>query len=420
MKNNKIRLALICHLSNPMIRENLALYPSCRFVKYKDFANWNSNIINSLRERDDVELHVISPHIGMRNKTQIFKHEGVTYYFFSTDLPLPWSILENHFYPQSKRGFPRNRKAIQKFVQMIQPELINLIGAENSYYSIAALDIENIPIIIHLQTVYANPARKKNSGKVNQRRWDLELQIFHKTPYMACSGQMYYDLVKQYEPNAIVFPRKWPVAEFPKVPEVQKKYDFAYSARFLSKNKGFDAAIEAIAEFAKVHPDVSFIAVGNKDGNWPSYEKRINELGLQNNIIIHPPFVDYLDVLKYVKQARFALLPITMDVISGTILEAMRMGMPVVTCRTSGTPSLNKKRETVLISEIGDYHQLANLMLDIYEHPDRAEMLRKNGLIYIEELDEKESHNVDSMVAQYKAVIEHYHNGTPIPQELLF
>jgi len=416
---NRIKVVLINSFSNPQVREKLNLRTSGS-LKGRDYGGWNTDIINGLKQFNEIELHVVTNHSGMKNSVQEFELDGVYYHFYNPDSPYPWSFLDRSFLSQKRMNYPRCRRVVKQFIKDIQPDIVNLIGAENTMRSLIALDIEKIPLIIHLQTVYANPARITNAGGIDKKRWETELKAFHKTPYMACTGQLYYDLVKQYEPNAIIFPRTWPAAQFPTIPDVPKAYDFVFFARYLNKNKGIDSAIEALGEMVEKYPGVKLLAIGAKDENWLTYENRIKELGLQNNIEIHAPFAQYNDVLKYVKQARFSLLPITMDVISGTIIESMRMGLPVITCRTSGTPSLNKKRETVLIAEIGDTHQLATYMVDLYEHPEKADLLRNNAFEYLKEEDEKNSHNIEYMVAQYKAVIDHYRYGTPIPQGLLF
>lgn len=417
----KIKLAIITHFSSGEIRKKLDLHPTTkRHYRYKDFALWNVNIINGLKGRKDIDVHVISYHHGMKKRTQEFELDGIKYYIYNPDLQYPWAYFEHFILPQGKRGYPRNRKYVKEFLAKIKPDLVNLIGAENPPYSITALDVKDTPIILHCETVYANPDRIKNEGTINKERWDLEVELFHKIRYMACNGGKYYNLIKGYEPNAIIFPRRWPAAAFPKIMEVEKKYDFVFYAHYLTKKKGFNNAIEAMAMFLMEHPDAKFLAVGAPNLGWDQFENRIKELNLYNNLEIHPPFKEYVDMLQYVKQARFALLPITMDVVSGTILEAMRMGLPVVTCRTSGTPSLNEKRETVLISEIGDSEGLCQNMLRLYESPELQNELRGNGYLYIKEMDFANSHNTEEMVAQYKAVINHYRHNIPIPKDMLF
>lgn len=415
----KVKVALICHFSNKQIRDMLDLHIGSH-NKYRDFGLWNVNIIEGLRKRDDIELHVIAPHNGMKKNVQVFELGEVFYHFYRAYLPFPFGGILKRIGWYELTNYRGNRKVIKSLVDKIKPDIVNLVGAENPYYSTSVLDIEHIPVVLHCQTVYANPDRVKNTGSVNKYRWNIEKRLFHKIPYMACTGRMYYDLLKGYEPDAIIFPRKWPESKYPIIPDVPKKYDFAYFARMLNKNKGFDNAIEAIAIAVRKHPELKVLAVGSWDSDREFFEKRIEELGIKENLEIHPPFPDYLEMLQYVKQSRFALLPIKMDVVSGTIFEAMNMGMPVVTCRTSGTPSLNEKRETVLISDIGDNEALAENMMKLYENKDYAETLKQSGLLYIKEWEDENSHNVDEMVEQYKAVIAHYHDGTPIPQELLY
>lgn len=416
---NKIRLVIICHFSTREIRDKLDLFSGSHH-RYKDYGLWNINIISGLKDRDDIELHIIAPHKGMKRATQEFVVDGVWYHFYRAELPYPWAQIELRFFPQKEREYPRNRRYVKRFVKKIKPDLVNLIGAENPYYSITVLDIKNLPIMLHCQTVYANPDRKIKTQGIDPQRWDIELRLFHHIPYISCTGRMYYDLIKGYEPKAIMFPRKWPGSKFPDINDVPKKYDFVYFARMLNKNKGFDNAIEAIAIALQKHPEMRFLAVGSWDGDREMFEARMEELGLKDKMEIHPSFPEYTDMLQYVKQARYALLPIKMDVLSGTILEAMRMGIPVVTCRTSGTPSLNKERDTVLISDIGDNEALAANMLRLYEEEELATKLRENATLYIREKDEQNAHNVDLMVAQYKAVIAHYREGKPIPKELLY
>ena len=414
-----VRVVLLCHLTYPLLRERLDLQKGYH-LEHKDYGLWNVNIINGLKDRDDIELHVVMPHKGLRAPIQEFVWDHVNYHVFRAELPFPFGQIEAYLYPQNKRGYPRNRKYIGNLIERIKPDIVNLIGAENTYYSNAALDIKGIPIIIHCQTVYANPDRIKKAGAIDQQRWDDEVRLFRKTPYIACTGRMYYDLIKHYSPEAIIFPEKWPAAVFPAIKDVPKLYDFAYYARMLNKNKGFDNLIEAVGIAVKQHPELKVVAVGTWDNDKAQFEQRIQDLGITDNLDIHPSFPEYNDMLQYVKQAKFALLPIKMDVLSGTIIEAMRMGMPVVTCRTSGTPALNKKRKTVLISDIGDNEGLAKNMIELYEHFELAEELKRNATQYLTELDESNSHNIDTMVTQYKAVIAHYREGVPIPTELLY
>ena len=122
-----MKVAFINHFSNAELREKLDLFSG----QYRDLGGWNKNIIAGLKGRDDIEIHVITPHLGMRHATQKFVLDGVHYYFFRQELPNPWGQIEAHFWPQSKRNFPRNRKYVRRCLSEIQPDIVlnsNLIS----------------------------------------------------------------------------------------------------------------------------------------------------------------------------------------------------------------------------------------------------------------------------------------------------
>ena len=426
-----IKVAMICHFSNKDIRSFLPLssmklenYVISKLFSrkrgYGDFAKWNTNIINGLSTQESVNLYVISPHIGLKTRVLRFENKNVHYCFFRGERRFPFNYLDLKYHISQKNGYKRNRNIVKSEIQRIDPDIVLLVGAENPYYSITALDIENKPVFLQCQTVYANPERKLYDGNFDQYRWDVEMKLFEKIRYYACTGKMYYDLIKQYKPDAFVFPRKWPASQFPNVKQLPKKYDFVYFAHYLNRKKGFDNAIEATAIVTKNHPDVRILAIGSMGKEGHEHLNRIAELGLEKNFDIHSPFADYVKLLEYVTQARFALLPVKMDVLSGTIRESMKLGLPIATFRTSGTPALNKVRETVLLADIDDNQTLAENMMALMENPTLVEKLKENMALFVNETNTANRNNANLFVRQMQAVIAHYENGVEVPEELLF
>jgi glycosyltransferase involved in cell wall biosynthesis len=154
-----------------------------------------------------------------------------------------------------------------------------------------------------------------------------------------------------------------------------------------------------------------------------SYKKyllqKISELGIEGNVTFNDYFPFHSDMHQHITQGRCAVLPIKLDVTSSALKEAMLLEIPVVTYKTSGTPYLNKDGECVLISEIDDVQGLAKNMIKVIQNPDYA----KNMAIKAKAFVEREFDNTMSakrLRANYYAVLDHYHNGTPIPEELLF
>lgn len=431
MQKEKIKVVWICHFSNERVREKLPLSKR-RFLNglkkllgmqpyvYTDFAPWVNNLITEFEKFNDVELHIIAPHAGLSPFKYSFKMNGIHYHFFRPELPLRLDILVNRLPHQEKRSFHMNRLWVKQFINEIQPDIVNLIGTENPYYSITALDIKNIPLYVSVQTVYTNPDRLKLSGSCDPLRWNTELKIHQKEKYYGCTGRMHRDLVLNNNPNAIIFKNFFPIQHPGKVEEVEKEFDFVYYAQHVSAKKGIEDAIDALAVVKKEKPDVTFEVVGHCTPDYRVFlNEKIKNLRLTENISFHDYFPMHADMHQYIKKARFALLPIKLDVISSSVIEAMLLELPVVTYKTSGTPYLNKDGETVLISEIGNIEKLAANMLRLLNSPELAEQLKKKAKAFAEKEFDNAA-NAKKLLEDYKAVIAHYHHGTPIPEELLF
>jgi glycosyltransferase involved in cell wall biosynthesis len=91
----------------------------------------------------------------------------------------------------------------------------------------------------------------------------------------------------------------------------------------------------------------------------------------------------------------------------------------VVTYKTSGTPYLNMEKECVLLAEIGDIEGLANKMLKLMNDENYARMVASNAKEFVTRIFNNTT-SAKRLLEDYKAVIAHHHNGTPIPKELLF
>ena len=117
---------------------------------------------------------------------------------------------------------------------------------------------------------------------------------------------------------------------------------------------------------------------------------------------------------------RFAILPCKVDHISGTQLQSMKYGLPVVCYKTTGTPSLNNDKECVLIAEMDDIKELASKMLLLMDNPDLAERLRQNSFEFCQKRKQDTLGNMHRLVENFKSIIDNYKHGTSIPEEQLF
>ena len=427
----KMKVAWICHFSNQQIRARLPLskrrYSNAvrtlfgkKKIFYGDFAPWITNQIHEFENFDNVEIHVISPHAGLVKFTYEYEMNGVYYHFFKPEYPLLLDKVSDKLFKRKKINFHLNRFLVKRFLKKITPNIVNLIGTENPYYSITALDIKALPVYVSVQTVYTNPIRKKLSGNCDQFRWDLELKIHRKEQYFGCGGRMHRDLILKNNPEAVTFKMFFPIQRPAQVKIVPKIIDFVFFAAGVTKKKGVEDVIEALSIVKKDKNNVSLNIVGLCSDTYKKFLlKKINELDLKGNITFSDYFPLHSDMHQHIVQSHFAVLPVKLDIIPGSVIEAILLDLPVVTYKTTGTPYLNKDGESVLIADIGDINMLANQMLKLLKSPSLAQKLRENAKALVE----KEFDNATStkrLVSNYRAAIEHYHKDTPIPKDQLF
>ncbi len=429
--SKKLKIALLCHFSNKEIRQHLPLAESGLKKKLKqllgktskrgfsDFGPWVTNLIKELQQFDDLEIHVISPFIGLTKYTHEFTLNGAHYHFFNPDFFKVHTPLPNTYNWVAKIRFFQNRLLVKKFINKIKPDLVNLIGTENPYYSVTTLDIKGIPVYVSAQTVYTNPDRKKHSDSCVPLNWDTEMLIHKKEKYYGCTGRMYRDLILNNNPEAIVFKMFYPIERPKQVKELPKLYDFVFFAG-IAKKKGIEDLIDALALVKKTKSDVTLNIIGRCSKDYRNFlVQKIDGLGLKSNIVFDEYFAVQSDMHQHLVQSRFAVLPVKLDVIPASVVEAILLGLPLITYKTTGTPYLNKDGECILLADIGDVEMLAKQMLKFLDSPSFANTLAENAKAFVDrEFDNTVS--ARRLANNFRAVVEHYNHQVPIPSEQLF
>lgn len=388
--NNKLKVVWICHLSNDKLRKSLSFDKTSLlallrriFNRYKfiDFAQWNTNAIIEFEKYNDIELHVISPHSKILHKTQDFIINGVNYHIFRSETEsLFWLVFNRIF---NKTTFRKNSKIINDIINNVKPDIIHLIGAENPYYGEAILHIDNhVPLIVSLQTLLKDPIVLNNYPQFKNKqayRVVTESKIIEKVDYIGTKIEHFRNIIKkEINSNAKFLDISLAVGEDITISDYKKEYDFVYFAANISK--AVDWALEAFVIAKQKYPNITLHVVGGYNSDFMSNIKnRMKELGLGNEVDFSGLMPTHDDVIDEVRKARFALLPIKSDLITGTIREAMSNGLPVVTTITPATPELNAMRESILLSEKGDFKAMADNMCKLLFDAGYAKQLQQNA-----------------------------------------
>lgn len=429
---NKIKVVWICSFSNSEIRAKI---PSKKgfLVKFLyrliskdlegDSAQWNTNNIKEFENfTDRVNLHIICPTRSIKKRFFHTNIRGINYHFFKEENTNLIKQLFRFCFTRYSSEYKINRKRELKLINEINPDIIHLIGAECSHFAKVMMDIPKIyPTISQLQTLVHNPqtiALYPDRPRFINYRLDSEKRVLQSTSYIGTDSKYFQSILPSFlDPIPPVLNLSMGSGGIVDLSEGTGEFDFVYFASYI--HKAFDLALEAFALAHEKHPEITLDVIGGYSiAEKKEYDNRIKELGLEDAITFEGRLETIDDVMKQIKKSKFALVPIKVDIISGVILQAMSHGLPVVTCITPGTPEQNKKRESILLSPVGDHQAMADNMIKLIENPDYAKMLIENAaLTYKERLSKVEA--LKTWVDVYYACIENHKKGTPFPKSML-
>lgn len=436
MQRKKLKVALICHVSNATIREHLSLdnWKLKNIIKrllglpisnYRDYSIWNTLLFQQFKEVNDIELHAIIPHPGLKGKRTDFVVDNIHYHCFrQTGGGRIWAKIMSvgHIKKNVFKRFRHNVSMIRKIVDEIQPDVINMIGAECPFYTLVGLefDINKVPFILTLQTALSDPDFLKNypmESYIYEDNVQVEQALFKHCHYIAHDSYWYREVAVRYNPTAQFLRYTFFMPKYDIDTNVKKEFDFVYYAANISK-AGADA-IEAFGLAYKENPNLTLNIIGDYSAStYIQLMSRVRELGFERNVTFSGYFPTHIDALRQVVKSRYGLVPIKIDLISGTIIECIILGLPVVTFKTKGTPRINDNGEAVLLSDIGDYQDMANNMLRLVNDETLGRsMVKKAREFYanIWELNQA-THRLTDI---YHSVYENFHNGSEIPAKLV-
>lgn len=140
----------------------------------------------------------------------------------------------------------------------------------------------------------------------------------------------------------------------------------------LSKRKNQKVLIESVSKIKKEIPNIRLLLVGTGDKK-NEYEKRIKELGLQNEVILMGYRTDVSNLLAIsdilVSASKQEGLPLN-------VMEGMAMGLPLVVSNCRGNRDLVDGNGFIV--EVDDSEKFAKRIVEIYKSELKAKMGEKS------------------------------------------
>lgn len=427
---HKIKVVWICWFVNQKVHSRIKVKIPFwkRILKrqesktlFNEIARWNTNALNEFEKFEDVELHVICPFFNMVNSLEEFMVDNVHYHIYKNQLDFLSFVIKAKFVRiilGREPSYNYNRYVMKELIEGISPDVVHVMGAENAFYSQGLLDVpKGIPTIIQLQTLLSDPEIVKNYP-VLKYRITSETRIIRKAKYVGTCVERFRKLIKEnIKENAIFVNIDLALTEELNKEQRNTEYDFVYFA--VNIDKAVDLAVEAFALAHKKYPNIILNIIGGYTETFKNrIDKRISELGITGNVRFEGRIPRYEDVIKQIRKSRFALLPLRTDIISSTIREAMANGIPTLTTITPGTPSLNSRWESVLLSKTGDHQSLADNMIRLLEDPGLAQKLSKNAFL-TSSLRENNSIITRKWIKAYKEILAYEREGKRFSKDIV-
>jgi glycosyltransferase involved in cell wall biosynthesis len=151
----------------------------------------------------------------------------------------------------------------------------------------------------------------------------------------------------------------------------------------INQEKDLDTWLRAAAMVAQKYPTAKFVLVGDGRGDdtQSNLEQLAKTLGIENNLI----FPGYRSSLQSVYAAfDIFMLSSRREGLPNCILEAMAMGLPVVTTDVAGAKELVKDQETGYVLPQGDVQGLGAALLKLVDDSVLRERFRRAGRERIE------------------------------------
>lgn len=144
-------------------------------------------------------------------------------------------------------------------------------------------------------------------------------------------------------------------------------------------------AIKVLSRIQKKYPNAQLTMVGpDKDGSLNTTKKFAQELGVEVNFTGKLSRDQWLELASnsdfFINTTHFDNTPVS-------VMEAMAIGLPVISTNVGGIPYLLTQNQNAILVNDDDDEQMANVIIDLLSDNIKCSLLSSNGRKWIEQLD---------------------------------
>lgn len=163
--------------------------------------------------------------------------------------------------------------------------------------------------------------------------------------------------------------------------EIKKRFDkkflIGHVGALDDRHKGQSIIIDIAKKIETSHPKIHFLLVGGGCD-----EERFREMAKGLTNITFEGFVN--NVNDYIRCFDMFVFPSRNEGLGSTLLDVMKIGIPIIASRVGGIVDIIKDDENGLLFDINNPDELEKLILALYEDHEKAEFLVSNALKSVE------------------------------------
>ena len=403
---NKLTVVWLCYFTNDELEKILKpLKP------ISEIAPWISHMIPLFENRDDIELHIISPHDWLPAYKK-FQKNIIIYHFINKGVPFIGRHWPGFFRFDLWTNFYGLKKKIAKIVNDINPHIIHLHGAENEFCIAIKQFEKKYPVFITIQGFISHSKNAKSeSARIRSQN---EIEIISTFKHFGYRTETMGKDIRAINLDAVLHWHYYPIKKI--VPlKIEKKFDVVFFAR-LSKDKGIDDLLKAVSLVKKKKNDVSLCVIGG--GKTGRLVELSTQLGIQENVFWAGFLPTQEDVHQLASSAKISVLPTYHDIIPGTIIESLFLKLPVVAYDAGSIHEVNLHDDVISLVAIKDIEKLSEEILTLLNDENLRNHKASLGYTRASEMFE-ESHDEirQSIITAYRKTIASFHADSRVHEE---
>lgn len=319
--------------------------------------NWLVNLAKGLSSIKEIDLHIIT-HSAKIPYSQEIKKDNITYHIIKYNFPFTnkgfpnkfrWDILTLYY------GFIKNAL---KEIKKIQPDIIHAHGTEHAY-SLCAY-YSGIPNITSIQGIVSEIYKITPTFNFWLQK-HIENFSIKNNKHFGCRTDWDKNIIRGKNPESIIY----------YLPEIIN--DVFFNLKWqpindntllyvgsLTKHKGLDILLYAIAELKSNLPEIKLRVIGQENSIFKKkLDVLINDLDIKSNIQFLGSKLSS-EIASEMSKATIYVHPSLIDNSPNSLCEAMAVGMPCVASNVGGIPSIIENTKNGILFNKGDAKSLSN------------------------------------------------------------